>query len=474
VIRRLFRGLVEESPEMEVVPDVSRSWEVLDDGRKYVFHLLDDVRWSDGTLLTAHDFEFAWKRVLDPAIQSRGASQLYDVKGARAFNQGEVSDPDSVGVRALDPATLLVELEAPTGYFLQLLTQTTTCAVPRHVVQVHGDAHANPENIVTNGPFRLESWKRGERLVLVRNPDYHGRSLGNVQRLELTDVRSLEWSAQLSMYEADDLDILPIDLFPPAGLNLARRRHAGAYLSLPELSTCWLAFVVKQGPFSDLRLRRAFVLATDREASVEAVTGGGLFAASGGLIPPGMPGHSPGIAPPYDPEHARQLLAEAGYPHGTGLSDLEILSWGGSRSESLAKDLQARWRENLGVEVIAQTENMYEMIHKLETDPPHMAVVGWVCDYPDPDSFLRVGLGRDVIGWRNEAYIRLVEDARQVMDQSERMSLYQRADRILVEDAAVLPLSYGRFHLLVKPWVRKYPVSPVAWSFWKDVIIESH
>jgi ABC-type oligopeptide transport system substrate-binding subunit/class 3 adenylate cyclase len=474
VIGRLFSGLVRETPEMEVVPDAVRSWEVLEDGRKYIFHLLDHVRWSDGTPLTARDFEFAWKRVLDPAIQSRNAMLLYDVKGARAFNHGELSDSNSVGVRALDRFTLLVELEAPTGYFLQLLAHSAALPLPEHVVRAHGDAHAGAENIVTNGAFRLESWKRGERLVLVRNPDYHLRSSGNVERVELTGVRSREWSAQLSMYEADELDILPIEHFPAAGLNVARRRHAGEYVSFPELATYWLGFVVSQEPFSDPRVRRAFVLAIDREASVEAVTGGAFYPATGGLIPPGMPGHSPGIALPYDPEQARRLLAEAGYPHGTGLPNLEIVTWRARLWQSLVEDLKAQWRENLGVEVTAHAADVYRLFDRLETEPPHMLAVGWVPDYPDPDSFLRVGFGQYATGWRHQTYDSLVEHARQVMDQNERMILYRQADRILVEDVAVLPLSYGRVHLLVKPWVRKYPVSPVAWSFWEDVIIEPH
>jgi oligopeptide transport system substrate-binding protein len=472
VIDQLFSGLLELTPEMDVVPNVARSWEMLEGGRKYVFHLRDDVRWSDGTPVTAADFEYAWKRVLDPATESPNASVLYDVKGARGFHQGEVSDPDSVRVWARDEATLGVELEGPTGYFLHVLTLPITFPTPRHVVQAHGEAWTEVWNIVTNGPFRLKSWNRGESMVLVCNREYHGRFRGNVERVELSLLAHP--SARLELYEADDLDILPIVHFPRAELNRARRRYAGEYVSLPELCTYWLGFVVSQEPFNDPRLRRAFVLATDREASAEAVTGGAFFPAMGGLIPPGMPGHLPGIAPPYDPEQARQLLAEAGFPHGRGLPDVELLTWPQYHWESLMEDLQVRWRENLGIEVTWEAESPYRLTNRLETEPPHMFFGGWAADYPDPDNFLRVGFSQYMSGWRNEAYDSLVEDARQVMDQSERMRLYQQADRVLMEDAAVLPIFYSRAHLLIKPWVRKYPVSPLAWSFWKDVIIEPH
>ncbi|NIV32084.1 MAG: tetratricopeptide repeat protein, partial [Anaerolineae bacterium] len=201
IIRQLFSGLVDASPELDVVPDVARTWEVLEGGRKYVFHLRDDVRWSDGTPVTAEDFAYAWRRALDPVTGSRNAHLLYDVKGARAFHRGQVSDPNRVGVRPLDAVTLAVELEQPTGHFLQLLTHYATYPLPQHVVAVHEGAWTEVGKIVTNGPFKLEAWNRGESMVLVRNLKYHGRFEGNVQREELSFLT--DWSAALAMYEVD-------------------------------------------------------------------------------------------------------------------------------------------------------------------------------------------------------------------------------------------------------------------------------
>jgi oligopeptide transport system substrate-binding protein len=166
---QLFSGLVESGPALEVVPDLAKNWEVLDGGRKYVFHLRDDARWSDGTPVTADDFEYAWRRALDPVTESPHASLLYDVAGARAFHQGEARWED-VGVQAVDEATLVVELEGPTGYFLQLLADQATYALPRHVVEAQGESWTEVGNIVTNGPFRLEAWQPGQSMVLVRNP----------------------------------------------------------------------------------------------------------------------------------------------------------------------------------------------------------------------------------------------------------------------------------------------------------------
>jgi ABC-type oligopeptide transport system substrate-binding subunit/class 3 adenylate cyclase len=477
VIEQLFSGLVELSPDMDVVPDVAHSWEVSEGGRQYVFHLRDDVRWSDGTPVTAGDFEYAWKRVLDPATGSPVAHLLYDVKGARAFHQGACPEPakreagrGDMGVRALDEVTLAVELEEPTGYFLQLLAYTATYPVPRHMVEAHGEAWTEPKNIVTNGPFRLEAWQRGESMVLGRNPEYHGRFTGNLQRVELSLLT--DPSARLEMYETDRLDVLNLADLPPSERDRARQRHAGEYVSVPWLLTDYMGFDVSRPPFSDLRVRRAFLLATDRERLADAVLGGYVSPGTGGFVSPGMPGYSAGIGLPYDPEQARQILAEAGYPGGRSFPTVDSLVPHGR--ESLSEYLQAQWREDLGVETAWEIMEWAMLFDRLSQEPPHIFLTGWIADYPDPDNFLRVGLSSVRTGWRNEAYDRLVEQARQVMDQEERMKLYQQADRILVEEAAIAPLVYGRSHLLVKPWVSKHFTSAIGAWFWKDVIIEPH
>jgi len=470
VIDQLFSGLAERTPEMDVVPDVARSWEVLDGGHRYVFHLRDDVRWSDGTPVTAGDFEYAWKQVLHPATGSPNASLLYDIKGARAFHQGHVSDPDEVGVRALDDVTLVVELEGPTSYFPHLLALPATYPMPRHVVEAHGEAWTDVENIVTNGPFRLTAWQRGESMVLVRNPEYHGRFTGNVQRVELSLL--LDPSAHLEMYLTDGLDIFHLCDLPAPEVDRARHRHAGEYVSVPTLGTFYVGFDVSRPPFDDPRVRRAFVLATDRETLADVAMRGYVFPATGGFVPPGMPGHSARIDLPYAPDRARQLLAEAGYWGGRGFPVIDALTARYRVTES--EYLQAQWRENLGVEIVWEAMEWATFLDRLDEEPPHMFGMAWMADYPDPDNFLRVSSARRLTRWRNEAYAGLVEEARRATDQGERMKLYGQADRILVEEVPIVPFAYSRCHQLVKQWVRKYPVSAIRTWFWKDVIIEPH
>jgi len=476
VIRHLFSGLVDVGPEMDVLPEVARSWEVSAGGRKYIFHLRDDVGWTDGTPVTAGDFEYAWKRMLDLRTGWYFASLLYDIKGARAYHQGEVSDPDSVSVSALDDVTLAVELEEPAGYFLNLLAYGIP--VPRHVVEARGDAWAEAGNIVTNGPLRLDAWEPGRAMLLTRNPDYDGRFTGNVQQVELSLLPSTEWAVALARYEGDGLDVLDITSFPVLELDHVRLQHAGEYISASEASTYCLGFDVTQPPFDDPRVRRAFSMAIDKERLADAILGGHSFPATGGFVPPTIPGHSAGIGLPYDRDQARRLLSEAGYPGGRGFPLVEAAVLSSPETSLLCEYLRDQWGEELGVDSLWEALEWQPLLNRVYEEPPPPPVVGvrFLSDYPDPDDFLRVAVthARSFIGWPNDPYDELVEAARRVTDQAERMKLYSRAERILVEDAALIPLTYGRRHLLLKPWVRNYLPSGInSWAC-KDVVIDSH
>jgi oligopeptide transport system substrate-binding protein len=432
------------------------------------------VRWSDGTRLTAEDVEYAWKRVLDPVTGSPNAGLLHDIMGARAFERGAGCEQELPGVRVLDAFTLEVELEEPTGYFLHLLANHATFPVPRHAVERYGGAWAEPDNVVTNGPFKLGAWHRGKSIQLVRNPTYYGQFSGNVQQVNLALLPGDPRPAALEMYEADQLDVTPLP-DPPEG-DLARRRHAGEYISLPQLRTTCVGFDTNRSPFDDRRVRQAFVLAVDREWLADVDLGGYVFPATGGFVPPGMPGHAPGIGLPFDPERARQLLAEAGYPDGRSFPVVHAMTAGLQSDEEIeAIQLAAMWRDNLGVEIEWKVVETGEWVDRANREPPHMFRTGWVADYPDPDNVLRVGLQRLQPDWRNPTYDGLVEQARHATVPGERIKLYQQADEILVEEVPLMPICYFWLHVLVKPWVSRFPISGSRYiGYWKDVIIESH
>jgi oligopeptide transport system substrate-binding protein len=305
-------------------------------------------------------------------------------------------------------------------------------------------------------------------VVVIRHPQYHGVFKGNVERIELRLLEDL--SGSLATYDAGALDILPLRHLSQTERSGAKERHAGEYVQVPSLVTTHVVFNARKPPFDDPRLRRAFALAIDRETLAHVVMAGFHSPASGGFVPPGMPGHSPEIALPYEPERARQLLAEAGYLGGRGFPELYAPL--PTTQRPLAEYLQNQWREALGVEVPYDIMPWPEYVHG-DPEKAHLLVESWIADYPDPDNFLRVAPALAAF-MENEAYDELVQRARRLTDQEERMKLYRAADRMLIEQALAIPLTYDRWHLLVKPWVSRYPTSPIRRTFWKDVVIEPH
>jgi ABC-type oligopeptide transport system substrate-binding subunit len=465
----LFSGLVEATPELDIVPALARTWDILDNGRRYVFHLRPDARWSDGNPVTAHDFEFAWKRQLCPPNDSGNNELFYDIKNAKASYKGQAPS-DDIGIHATDDLTLVVELEEPVGHFLQLLATSITFAIPRHAVEAYGPQWATPTNIITNGPFRLETWRPDECIVLVRNPDYHGRTNGNVSRVELTLSDLWTPNENLKSYENDEYDIVGLS---SQGGEQARQQHASEYVETPIALTSFVFFYMQRPPFNDMRVRQAFVHAADRVTMAEAAFRGFVSPATGGFVPPGLPGHSAGIGLPYAPERARQLLAEAGYPDGRGFPAIQAYHWG--INPLLSQYLQQKWQEVLGIN-IQFTRMPYEDWEEQRLwSTTNLGINGWSADYPDPHNFLSVAAyAYFTPAWRNADYEHLLEVARHTTDSTERIRTYQAAERILIQEAAIMPLAYIKGHWLIKPWVKRYPVSPLSDEYWKDVIIEPH
>jgi oligopeptide transport system substrate-binding protein len=242
----------------------------------------------------------------------------------------------------------------------------------------------------------------------------------------------------------------------------------------PQLSTWYLVFRVDRPPFDDVRVRHAFAHAVDREGLAQDAWQGQYLPATGGFVPPGMPGHSSGIGLAYDPSRARRLLTQAGYPGGQGFPEVTWLYSGGSRREPVVPFLRNAWRQHLGVTLRAQNVAWKTFMVRGERDPAHLSLWGWFADYPDPDNMLRVTFhsaeGFNAPRWHSARFDALVEEAAQITDQKRRMEFYREADRILVaEEAAAMPLGYGRGRVLAKPWVT-VPRVPPALLRLKDVV----
>jgi len=475
VVEQMFSGLVTTAPDLDVVPEVAQRWQVLEGGRRYRFHLRPDARWSDGAPLTAHDFEYAWKRVLHPATGGI-PSELLAIRGARAFHQGENADADQVGVRALDAGTLDVELEEPVSHFLYVLTATSACPVPRHVVEAFGPAWTDADKTVSNGPFRLEAWEPGAGMRLARNPFYAGRCRGNVEQVVLhfpQEESTQDLLAPLEQYVRGDLDVLTLTDASVHEGDRIRRQFAAEYLTAPWLFTTYLGFVTSRPPVDDVRLRQALALATDREELADVILRSLYAPGSGGFVPPGMAGHSPHVGFPYDPDRARQVLAATGHADGAGLPVLEGLSVP-PIDPLITEYLQTQWRETLGIQVAWGVADWPPFRRRLQHDPPHLYILARFADWPDPSYFLPPRNERPRSRWASQAYEDLVEQARQALDQEARIELLRQADQVLVHEAPILPLFYGRQHLLVKPWVSSFPISALNGWYWKDTIIEPH
>lgn len=461
ITAQLFARLVELSPELDILPDIARDWQVLENGSKYIFHLREDVFWSDGTPLTAVDFELGLWRMVSAETGSLFNFQIMsDIKGVSAFRQGQAEWHD-VGFRALDPKTILIELENPTAYFLEVLT--FLAPVPKHRVEALGNSWAEPDKIVTYGAFLLESWEAEKSMRLVRNPIYRGLFPGNVQHVELTSPT--ENDAPTKMEELRELDVLDVDRSMLKEASSQQRDAGNALLSL--FTPFCLIFDTHEPPFNDRRVRQAFILALDREELAKVQWWEFNLPASGGLIPPGMTGHTPGIALPFDPPRARDLLAASGYPGGRGFPAVEIWYW---HAATIHEWLVAQWQKNLGIQIPCKVFDYREWVEKVDDIHRNLHAWGIIPDYPDPDSLLRVIVPR----WGNPRYDELVEQARRLQDHAQRMQLYRQAEEILAEDAAIVPLLYHCFMSLAKPWVKNYSISPTGVEFWKYVILEPH
>jgi oligopeptide transport system substrate-binding protein len=473
IAKQLFSRLIEFGPDGEIIPDIAKTWEVTEDGKKYVFHLRDDVHWSDGTPLTAGDFEFGWKRLLDPATGWIHASLMYDIKGGRAFHQGEIIDPDFVCVNAQNATTLVVELEKPTGYFLYLLGYV--CPVPRHILKKFGESWAEGEHIVTSGAFQVKDCCRTKFINLTRNPNYYGKFVGNVKSVILKLLPLQEWQTMLELYQGGKLDTLDLTTFPPQEIEVIRSRFTGEYLSGSELLTYSLGFNTSVTPFNDHNIRLAFAHAIDRDLMIENLYRNAAMVANGGFIPPGMPGHSRDIGLAYNPDRARDLLAEAGYPGGFGFPKVHALYLDTPYRMPIFKYLQHQWSNILGIEICWEAVDWGEYVSRIENSPPHISAMRWIGQYyPDPDDFMKVGMShaRIFTKWENQHYDALVEQARRLTDQSKRINLYTQADRILIDEVALFPLFYGRIELLIKPHLKGFRINRLSsWSF-KDIIVD--
>jgi len=479
LIRHTFWGLFEITPDLDVAPAMAISWEILDDGKTYLFHLRHDAGWSDGYPVTAYDFECSARHYLNPATHALRANFFYDIRGARDYHQGRTMDANSLGIQALDDYTLRVDLEEPTGYFLTNIQDMQP--IPRHLFEHHGDDWAAPEHFAGNGPFIIEQWEPHQQITLRRNPYYPGRFSGNVEcvQLQLIDPDSTSSTPEVmtQQYDADEIDVLLISMATRAW---AQERHLPELHFVPAAAVTGLRFRYDRWPLQDIRVRRALVHAVDRTYLSQSILDDLALPALGGVVPPGIPGHSEQIGLAYDPTLARQLLAEAGFPDGRSFPVLMCAGYVGANPQKTCEFVGDQWLRHLSIQ---STWEYHRPVNGLGKDstldwPYDVWLSGWTADYLDPSNFLSTYIQNEIIlssyPWHQPEYERLLKAAAKITRHDERIRLYEAADRLLIQSAVYAPLFYNKIGLVVKPWVKKYPVSALFSHYWQDVIIEPH
>lgn len=442
LVNALFEGLLRFDRQGRAVPGVAAGWEISPDGCTYTFHLRPEARWSDGRKVTASDFVNSWHRTLDPSTASAYSYQLYSVLGAEDFANGKIRDFSKVGVRAPDDSTLEVTLSQPTSYFLDLCAFQTLYPVRTDLIARYGDDWIKPGKLIGNGPYKLESWRINDSVMLKKNPLYW-----DATHVQLKTVQALPISqadVAYNFYAAGQADlIMDKGLAPIALMDELKTRPD--FHAAPFLGSYFLRFNCAKGPFSDRRVRQAFSMAIDRKRITTKITRAGEGAALS-FVPPGIPGYQPPEGLTENQEKARTLLAEAGYPGGKGFPLTTYLYNESKLDEGIAIELQSMWKERLGVSIQLARQEWKVYLNSLNSLDYGIARSSWVGDYPDPNTFLNLflsGGGNNRTGWSNATYDAFIDAAAAERNSTLRFGIFRRAEELLVRDEVpIAPLFF--------------------------------
>jgi oligopeptide transport system substrate-binding protein len=465
VVNALFEGLTAFNSQGKPEPGVAESWTLSDDKRVYTFTLRPNAKWSDGHPVRAQDFVAGWKRTLLPETASSYNYQLFYIKNAQAFAEGKTTDFSTVGVKALDDRTLQVTLENPTPFFLDLCATAPLYPVPIETIEKYGDDWVKPDKIVNNGAYDLVDWRINDKIHLRKNPYYWQ---ADKVRLDTIDILPISKdNVAFNFYSSGVADlVMDKGLTPPALLNDLRLRPD--FHAAPFLGIYFLRFNCEKPPFNDPRVREAFALAIDKRVITEKITRAGELPA-GSLVPPGIAGYTSPEAPPANPEKARRLLAEAGYPKGANFPLVTYLYSEGGLNESIAVELQAMWQRELGVNVNPARQEWKVYLNSLTSLDYNIARSTWVGDYPDPNTFLDMfvtGNGNNRTGWSDPAYDGLIAQAARETDEAKRFAILKQAESILVAtEMPICPLYY---------YVGIQLYDPVKWGGIEPNVLDEH
>jgi len=474
----LFEGLTEYHPVTgQVIPAIAERWEPNADNTEFIFHLRQNARWSNGDPITARDFVYSLRRGLSPALAARSAYLAYYIKGAQAYNEGKGRAED-VGIEAVDDYTLKITLATPVPYLTGLVAHQFFRLVPQKAIEKYGDAWTRPENIVTCGAFKVKTWRSYDRLIVVRDPLYWDAA--TVKLDEITFYPVEDSTTMMNLYKAGEVDGVYNHTVPYAWVD--ELRPLKDYMDKPENAVEYYMLNTKKPPTNDLRVRRAFNMAIDKRAlavyrrvvkPLTAFTPEGIY-----------PGYPQPKGDPFDPQKARELLAEAGYRDAAGNYDpskfpIDVMEINYNTSESnkqTAEFVQAQWKQNLKLTVPLKNiewKTFLDSRAKLQYSGASRA--GWVGDYMDPYTFLDLfstETGDNGTGWSPPEYVAMLRAANTQQDPAKRYALLAKAESFLLAAQPLIPLYTNATDWLKKPYVKGMYANPLTLHAWKFVYIE--
>ncbi len=470
MLQNLFEGLVFiDQRDGSLQLGVAETMDVNDEQTEFTFVVRDGVTWSDGTPLNANDFEWSWKRVLDPETKSEYTTALYPLKNAVKIDAGELP-LDDLGVQATDDKTLVVTLEGPTPFFPLLAATWTYYPVPRHTVEEFGEAWIEAGNMVSNGPYILTGWEHDQSMTLERNDAYYGEA-PTITRADYTLFADPVAQA-LVAFEADELDQAQV-----AGADLDRVKNdpvLGPLVQVfPRSGTEFITCDTTNPPTDNVLVRQALSMAIQRDVLANGVLKG-EFPPTATMLPPDIPGYNPDSALGEDAEKAKELLAEAGYPNGEGFPELTLtyISTRADRKKAAAY-LQGIWKQTLGINITLDPleDKAYQDWFNSRADQPFNLMLDfWGSDWGDPANWHNQLFDSQAdffhSHWKNDEFDQLVREAIVMGDEQARIAKYQQAEALLNQDAAMIPVWNTNRIYVVKPYVQgivHYPILGRTW-----------
>lgn len=443
ITQNLFEGLVGKDPKtLDPVPGVATHWDVSKDGKKYTFHLRPDARWSNGDAVTADDFVYSWTRLLKPETAAEYAYQAHYIVNGKEFNSGKLKDASKLGIKAVDAHTLEVTLVNPTPFFLALVYHHSLYPVHRATIEKFGPKWTRPENMVSNGAFKLAKWEMNKVITLVPNPHYWARKSVKLEEVNMYPVENAD--TEEKMFRSKLLHIT--EQVPLEKLPYWQEDKTGVFQTGPYLGSYFYWFNCKKAPLNNKLVRQALVLAIDREQIVKYVTKGHQLPATM-FVPPGVVNYDSVSRLPKDlgqVERAKKLLAQAGYgPGGKPFPKLEILYNTMEGHKKIAQAIQEMWKNNLGIEVSLINQEWKVYLSSMHTHNFEIGRQGWIGDYNDANTFLdlfETGNGNNLGQYSNPKYDQVMATAAKEKDLTKRAKILNQAEEIILDDVPVLPI----------------------------------